>query len=257
MKCKCDCGIYYASMIKLQKKTSTFAVVFKNEYRRMAKVGYIYRTSHDDSLAEDRVWMADYGCVQIVEEETAQEKLRPQWKRLLASLDRGDELVVAKFSNAVQGLRELSTLLEFCRVKVVRLISIRDRIDTGDKLFPDTTTSQIMQMFGALPEEVMVLRRAEAHVQYLQQHIKPTRFKTLTAKEKSERENMIVSMYNNGHTLDDIYSMSGFKSRSSIFRILNKYGVKLNRGNFSGPLGKRKPKDTDTKENDNNNEKQD
>ena len=142
--------------------------------------------------------------VQIVEEETAQEKLRPQWKRLLASLDRGDELVVAKFSNAVQGLRELSTLLEFCRVKVVRLISVRDRIDTGDKLFPDTTTSQIMQMFGSLPEEVMVLRRAEAHVQYLQQHIKPTRFKTLTAKEKAERENMIVSMYNNGHTLDEM-----------------------------------------------------
>lgn len=227
----------------------------------MAKVGYIYRTSHDDSLAEDKAWMSDYGCVQIVEEETAQEKLRPQWKRLLASLDRGDELVVAKFSNAVQGLRELSTLLEFCRVKVVRLISVRDRIDTGDKLFPDTTTSQIMQMFGSLPEEVMVLRRAEAHVQYLQQHIKPTRFKTLTAKEKAERENMIVSMYNNGHTLDDIYSLSGFKSRSSIFRILNKYGVKLNRGNFSGPLGKRKPKDADAKENDNNNnsdnEKQD
>ena len=186
----------------------------------MAKVGYIYRTSHDDSLAEDMAWMSDYGCVQIVEEETAQEKLRPQWKRLLASLDRGDELVVAKFSNAVQGLRELSTLLEFCRVKVVRLISIRDRID---KLFPDTTTSQTMQMFGSLPEEVMVLRRAEAHVQYLQQHVKTTRFKTLTAREKAERENMIVSMYNNGHTLDDIYSLSGFKSRSSVFRILNKY----------------------------------
>jgi hypothetical protein len=28
-----------------------------------------------------------------------------------------------------------------------------------------------------------------------------------------------------------------------VFRILNKYGVKLNRGKFSGPLGKRKPKD--------------
>ena len=166
-------------------------------------------------------------------------------------------MVVAKFSNAVQGLRELSTLLEFCRVKVVRLISIRDRIDTDDKLFPDTTTSQIMQMFGSLPEEVMVLRRAEAHVQYLQQHVKPTRFKTLTAREKAERENMIVSMYNNGHTLDDIYSLSGFKSRSSVFRILNKYGVKLNRGNFSGPLGKRKPKDADVKGDNNDNEKQD
>ena len=201
----------------------------------MAKVGYIYCTSHDDSLAEVKAWMSDYGCVQIVEEETAQEKLRPQWKQLLANLDRGDELVVSKFSNAVQGLRELSTLFEYCRVKVIRLISIRDRIDTADKLFPDTSTMQIIQMF-------------EAHVQYLQQHMKPTKFKTLTAKEKAERENMIVSMYNNGHTLDDIYSVCGFKSRSSIFRILNKYGVKLNRGNFSGPLGKRKPKDDNTKE---------
>ena len=54
----------------------------------MAKVGYIYCTSHDDSLAEVKAWMADYGCVQIVEEETAQEKLRPQWKQLLANLDR-------------------------------------------------------------------------------------------------------------------------------------------------------------------------
>ena len=154
----------------------------------MAKVGYIYCTSHDDSLAEVKAWMSDYGCVQIVEEETAQEKLRPQWKQLLANLDRGDELVVSKFSNAVQGLRELSTLFEFCRVKVIRLISIRDRIDTADKLFPNTSTMQIIQMFGALPEEVMVLRRAEAHVQYLQQHMKSAKFKTLTAKEKAERE---------------------------------------------------------------------
>ena len=85
----------------------------------MAKVGYIYCTSHDDSLAEVKAWMSDYGCVQIVEEETAQEKLRPQWKQLLANLDRGDELVVSKFSNAVQGLRELSTLFEYCRVKEI------------------------------------------------------------------------------------------------------------------------------------------
>ena len=209
----------------------------------MVKVGYIYCTAHDDSLAEDKGWMQEYGCVQIVEEETAHEKLRPEWKHLLASLDRGDELVVSKFSNAVQGLRELSTLFEFCRVKVIRLISVRDRIDTNDKLFPHTTTSQILQMFGSLPEEVMVLRRAEAHVQYLQQRMKPQKPQTRSAKDKEERENMIVAMYNNGHDLDDIFALSGFKSRSSVFRILNKYGVKLNRGNFSGPLGKRKPKE--------------
>ena len=50
----------------------------------------------------------------------------------------------------------------------------------------------------------------------------------------------IVAMYNNGHSIDDIWKVSGFNSRSSVFRILNKYGVSLNRGKFSGPLGKKK-----------------
>ena len=67
------------------------------------------------------------------------------------------------------------------------------------------------------------------------------------AKEKNisraEREKTIVAMYNNGHSIDDIWKVSGFNSRSSVFRILNKYGVSLNRGKFSGPLGKRKNKE--------------
>ena len=31
----------------------------------------------------------------------------------------------------------------------------------------------------------------------------------------------------------------GFHSRSSVFRILNKYGIKLNRGKHSGPIKKK------------------
>ena len=62
---------------------------------------------------------------------------------------------------------------------------------------------------------------------------------------KTDREKTIVDMYNNGHSIDDIFAVSGFSSRSSVFRILNKYGVKLNRGKFSGPLGKRKKKGED------------
>ena len=36
----------------------------------------------------------------------------------------GDEVVVAKFSNALRGSRELSAFIELCRIKVVRIISI-------------------------------------------------------------------------------------------------------------------------------------
>lgn len=59
---------------------------------------------------------------------------------------------------------------------------------------------------------------------------------------QKDQENTIVDMYNNGHSIDSILAVSGYNSRSSVFRILNKYKVNLNRGKFSGPLGKRKRK---------------
>ena len=36
----------------------------------------------------------------------------------------------------------------------------------------------------------------------------------------------IVNMYNGGHSIDDIWHISGFRSRSSIFRF-NKHGITL------------------------------
>lgn len=205
----------------------------------MAKVGYIFNAVDGEEYESDREWMRQYGCVQIIEEESEQERLRPMWKQLLASLERGDELVLSKFSNALRGTRELAAFIEFCRVKVVRIISIHDRLDTSDELFPNTKPSQVLQMVGSLSEECAVLRRASAHIIHLQRNIKTGAPRTKKGMEKLEREKNIVNMYNDGHSIDDIFAMSGFSSRSSVFRILNKHGVKLNRGPHSGPLGKR------------------
>jgi hypothetical protein len=110
----------------------------------MAKVGYIFKTAGYDALDTDKEWMEQYGCVQVVEESVGHETLRPRWKQLMSNLERGDELVVSKFSNAVRGLRELSALIELCRIKVVRIISIHDKIDTDNKLFPDTTPAEVL-----------------------------------------------------------------------------------------------------------------
>ena len=95
----------------------------------MAKVGYIFKADRYDGFEADKEWMQKYGCVQVIEEPVESEALRPKWKQLVASLERGDEVVVAKFSNALRGSRELSAFIELCRIKVVRIISIHDRID--------------------------------------------------------------------------------------------------------------------------------
>ena len=98
-------------------------------YNDMAKVGYIFKANFYDGFEADKEWMQQYGCVQVIEETVEHEALRPQWKQLMASLERGDEIVLSKFSNAVQGVRELASFIELCRIKVIRIISIHDRID--------------------------------------------------------------------------------------------------------------------------------
>lgn len=206
--------------------------------KAMAKIGYIYKANHYDSFEADKEWMLKFGCVQVIEEGTGHEVMRPQWKQLMYSLDRGDVLVVSKFSNAVRGVRELSACLEMCRIKVVRLISIQDRIDTKNELFKDTTAADVLAMVGSLPEEAAALRRSSLHVMQFQQNIKKPA-KTTKSLSRAEREKTIVDMYSSGYTIDDIMWVTHYSSRSTIFRILDKYNVELNRGRMKGPRRKK------------------
>jgi hypothetical protein len=72
---------------------------------------------------------------------------------------------------------------------------------------------------------------------------------------KTERNKRIINMYLQGVSLDDIFAMSGFTSRSSVFRILNDAKIQLTRGRTRGPIGPRKKK-KEEREADNENEKE-
>ena len=206
--------------------------------KTMAKVGYIFMAEGYDAHESDVKWMKDYGCVHIVEEKAENERFRPEWNQLLSTLERGDVIVLSKFSNALRGIRELSVFLELCRIKVVRIISIHDKVDSKDEIFPPLSSESMLNMVGALPSEIAALRKASSHIV----HLKQVKSVSKTRKNKQEREITIVNMYNGGHSLDDIMNVSGFRSRSSVFRILNKHGITLNRGPHSGPIKKRSPK---------------
>ena len=238
---------FFHDMILDSNESAIFALVIKTVYIKMAKVGYIFK-ENNDSFDAEREWMQRYGCVQIVEETVEHETLRPMWKQLMANLQRGDEIVISKFSNAARGLRELAAFIELCRIKIVRVIAIHDRVDTRGELFPGTTAADVLWIIGAFPEEIAALRKYSAHVEKLRQNIKaPAVPKVLP---KAERDKTIVDMYINGHSFDDIWAASGFSSKSSIWRILNKYGVKLDRGQTSGPRVKQKPEEDGTNEGD-------
>ncbi len=207
----------------------------------MAKVGYIYKTPGDEGLNADIEWMKQFGCTMVAEEAAGDERKRPKWAQLLEALESGDEIVVSKFSNAVRGIRSLSAFLDLCRKKSVRVVSIHDKLDTASELFPETTAADVLSMFGALPGQAMALRKAEEHVADMKRKL-GKRTKKKFSETRQEREQNIVEMYKKGTDIDRIWLASGFRSRSSVFRVLNKHGVELNRGYTRGPMGKRKPK---------------
>jgi DNA invertase Pin-like site-specific DNA recombinase len=189
----------------------------------------------------DAKWMEDFGCIEIIREELPQsDKARTVWDTLIGRLQVSDTIVIPKLSNALRGVRQLIFFLEFCRMNNIRLISIHDKIDSGNQLFTDTKTSDVLTAIALLPKEANAVRKAGRHVKRVQTQIVGM---TKKAVAKTERNKRIVNMYLQGFSIDEIFAESGFTSRSSIFRILNNANVELTRGHTRGPLGPRKNKE--------------
>lgn len=193
----------------------------------MARIGYIFQSKALENKEEALSWMKDFGCDTIILEEGIQEKLRPEWRKMLSNLEKRDTIVITKLSHALRGIRELGAFLDLCQQYGIRLISLEDRIDTGGQLYQETTVGDVLSSIGRLSSEVMYLRRAEGRAVRLRKETQP---KTLKAGLKLDREKTVVNMYNSGHSIDNIWKVSGYKSRTSVFRVLNRHGVKLNRG---------------------------
>ena len=199
----------------------------------MAKIGYLFLSRNLATRDEDRKWMKEFGCKDIIEEDGIQEKFRPEWRRMLAHLQHGDEIVVTKLSNALRGIRELGVLLGLCKEYGIRLVSIHDEIDSKGKMFPDTTAGDVLDVIGRISAETTAIRRSEARILQRRKDMKP---KTEKESIRLKKEKTVVNMYNSGHSIDDIWKVSGYKSRTSVFRVLNRNGVQLNRGRHQGPI---------------------
>lgn len=192
----------------------------------MAKIGYLPYLPQYAGGTDDRQWMADFGCEDIVEEQPVEGGYRLGWNRLLAAIGKGDTLVISKLAHVVKGARQLSFFLEFCRIKSVRLISLHDGIDSDNELFLETNASDVLNVVAKLPEEANAVRKMVSHQGKLTKGIKVL---SQAAYGRMERKKLVVNMYKSGYTIEDIWKASGFRSRSSIFRVLKDAGVELKR----------------------------
>jgi hypothetical protein len=207
----------------------------------MAKIGYIMTAPGYNDYEADVKWMEEFGCVEIVREDLPQnEKPHTLWNSLIGRLQVSDTIVIPKLSNALKGTRQLVFFLEFCRINNIRLVSIHDKIDSFNQLFPDAKTSDVLTAIALLPKEANAIRKSGQHITRVKKQIANISKKTVG---KTERNKRIINMYLKGFTIDEIFAESGFTSKSSIWRILNAANIELTRGHTRGPLGPRKKKE--------------
>lgn len=81
----------------------------------MAKVGYIFKADRYSGFEADKEWMQEYGCVQVIE-GTRSKARRYDLNGNSNGGASGGQVVVAKFSNALRGARELSAFSLSCAV---------------------------------------------------------------------------------------------------------------------------------------------
>ena len=169
---------------------------------------------------ESKKWLRHYGYDRLYTDRAINELGRPKLIETLLALKTGDELILPRPSNAVRGSFEMTNLLEICRIKGVRLISIEDRLDTKDILFPNPTSETLLNIMCRLPMEVIELRkeieRARPYASsHAQQSIKEMRL---------HRDFIIVNMYLSGHTLEAIRKRTGI-AESTLYCVLRRHGI--------------------------------
>lgn len=187
------------------------------------RLGYFMLSSLPESKDDDVNRLQIVGCDRIFIDKFEDEEKRPQWKNMLSEVKRNDEIVILRLSNAVRGLVQLVSFFEICRVKRIRIISLKDKFDSWDEMFP-SSISQLIDAIGAFPGDIQASKIAAARIRAVK-----TKKKSSFQNSKEDRENRCVSMYNNGASIKDIKEEIGFRSNSSVYRFLKNKGVTVNR----------------------------
>ena len=117
---------------------------------------------------------------------------RQEWKRFVAELNDGDVAVLLSFENAFRNYNDMIFFLKLCESKRIRFISLRDSLDSSDKLF--------------LEAELISDKHQE---------------------KKLRKYRMVINMYNAGYSIKEIMSRTGYRGKSNIYRILHMYNVEL------------------------------
>ena len=176
--------------------------------------GYARVSTVDQNLDRQKDALLKYGIDHLFcEKISGAKKSRPELDKLLAVLENGDSIVIESLSRLGRSVKNLSELMELFNEKGIRLISLKESIDTtsatGRLLFT------IISSLAAFERETLIERTNEGLASARARGKRGGRPKTDEMALKKA-----IALYQTGqYSLADIQSMTGV-SKSTLYRAL-------------------------------------
>ena len=195
----------------------TFAVVFSDYTSDMEYVGYINTAYYIEQLEEFVSSMKQMPCSFIYYDEKDNGD-RQNWKSFISTLNNNDTAVLVSFDNAFCNFNEMMFFLKLCSSKNIRIISLKDSLDTSDVLFPKVSTQNTLKIIAS-----MTVTKGQAAFDDFQAELLSDKFH----EKKIKKYRMVINMYNAGYSIKEIMSRTGYHGKSNIYRILHMFNVEL------------------------------
>ena len=176
--------------------------------------GYARVSTLDQNLDRQKDALKKYGVDRLFcEKISGAKKSRPELDRMLSLLESGDSVVIESLSRLRRSVKNLSELMEMFNEKEIRLISLKESIDTtsatGRLLFT------IISSLAAFERETLIERTNEGLADARARGRLGGRPKTNESTLKKA-----VSLYRTGeYSLADITALTGV-SKSTLYRAL-------------------------------------
>ena len=180
----------------------------------MTVYGYARVSTADQNLDRQKDALKQYGVDRLFcEKISGAKKSRPELDRMLSLLERGDSVVIESLSRLGRSVKNLSELMELFNEKGIRLISLKESVDTssatGRLLFT------IISSLAAFERETLIERTNEGLAAARARGRLGGRPKTNAATLKKA-----VALYNTGqYTLAEVTALTGV-SKSTLYRAL-------------------------------------
>ena len=174
----------------------------------MEYVGYINTAYYIEHIEEFVSSMKQMPCSSIYYDDRDDGE-RQKWKSFVGTLNNNDTAVLISF---------VMFFLKLCSSKNIRIISLKDSLDTSDELFPKARTQDTLRAIAN-----MTVAKGQAAFDDFQAELLSDKFH----EKKLKKYRMVINMYNAGYSIKEIMSRTGYHGKSNIYRILHMFNVEL------------------------------